>query len=177
MSAGAPGCYCGFWRRLGATLIDGLLWTLLAAIVLVGLHFAELAMQDGIANALERIGRGELAELPDSAGDWRSLVVDYGMPFVLTVILWVRFMATPGKILMNCFVVDARTGKAVRPARAVLRYLAYIVSLLPAGLGFLWIAWDPQKRGFHDIIARTRVIDQADDLSAQSLEELARNSR
>jgi len=33
-----------------------------------------------------------------------------------------------------------------------------LVSLLPLGLGFLWILFDPEKRAWHDRLSRTRVV-------------------
>jgi uncharacterized RDD family membrane protein YckC len=41
---------------------------------------------------------------------------------------------------------------------AVLRATAYIVSLLPAGLGFVPILFDPDGRSLHDRLANTRVV-------------------
>ena len=40
-----------------------------------------------------------------------------------------------------------------------VRRLAWaIVSLLPLGLGFLWILFDPERRAWHDRLSRTRVV-------------------
>jgi uncharacterized RDD family membrane protein YckC len=82
-------------------------------------------------------------------------------------------MATPGKLLMSCHVVDAKTGNRISVLQAILRYFGYIISLLSLCLGFLWIIWDKRKQGFHDKIAGTVVIQDADDLSQYSLSELA----
>ncbi|TPW10609.1 MAG: hypothetical protein FD130_2175, partial [Halothiobacillaceae bacterium] len=53
---------------------------------------------------------------------------------------------------------DATTFAPLRPGQAILRYFAYLVSILPLGLGFLWIIWDRRKQSFHDKIARSVVI-------------------
>ena len=57
-----------------------------------------------------------------------------------------------------------------------MRYLSYIVSLLPLCLGFLWVARDARKQGFHDKIAKTVVLYkagiEADDEADKSLEQL-----
>jgi len=40
-----------------------------------------------------------------------------------------------------------------------LRRLAWaLVSLLPLGLGFLWVLFDPERRAWHDRLSRTRVV-------------------
>jgi len=41
---------------------------------------------------------------------------------------------------------------------AVLRAAAYLASLLPAGLGFVAILFDAERRALHDRLAETRVI-------------------
>ena len=80
------------------------------------------------------------------------------LPLVLTVFFWRRYRGSPGKLLLGCRVVDARSGGTLSVGQAVLRWFAYIVSMLPLCLGFLWIAWDARKQGFHDKIAGTVVI-------------------
>jgi len=78
-------------------------------------------------------------------------------------------------------VVDADSAKPLSIAQAVLRYLGYYISALPLGLGFFWIAWDKRKQGFHDKIANTVVLYDAnlrsDDESQKSLEQLIRELR
>ena len=49
-------------------------------------------------------------------------------------------------------------GKPIGWDRALLRYVAAILSWAALGLGFLWILVDPQKRAWHDILSRTRII-------------------
>lgn len=98
---------------------------------------------------------------------------------LITIVMWTRFLGTPGKLILGCHVVDAKTRKAMTPGQAVLRYVSYIVSTIPLGLGFLWIAWDKKKQGFHDKIAGTVVIvassgnrEDKNDESQKSLEQL-----
>jgi uncharacterized RDD family membrane protein YckC len=42
--------------------------------------------------------------------------------------------------------------------RCLLRFLVGLVSLCPFGLGILWALVDSQKRGWHDLAARTLLI-------------------
>ena len=55
-------------------------------------------------------------------------------------------------------IVDAETGGKPSNGMLVARYFAYIVSMLPLMLGFIWIGIDRRKQGFHDKIAGTMVI-------------------
>jgi uncharacterized RDD family membrane protein YckC len=43
----------------------------------------------------------------------------------------------------------------IAAARAAMAY----VSGLAFGLGYLWAAWDPERRTWHDMVANTRVFD------------------
>jgi uncharacterized RDD family membrane protein YckC len=153
--------YAGFWRRLAATLIDTLL--LVAVSVPIMMLF----------------GRGMMAAMRPgtlpSAHDLNSLLLNYILPLLLSVFFWVKYLGTPGKLLLNCRVVDAASGAPLRPGQAILRYLAYIVSTLPLCLGFLWIAWDHRKQGFHDKIAKSVVV--IEDPTQASLEDLERELR
>jgi len=43
------------------------------------------------------------------------------------------------------------------------RYFGYYVSGLILALGFIWIAFDKRKQGWHDKLAGTLVIREGDD--------------
>ncbi|MGZ8218134.1 RDD family protein [Methylomagnum sp.] len=42
--------------------------------------------------------------------------------------------------------------------QATVRYLFALISGACLGLGFLWIALDPHKRGWHDLASGTRIV-------------------
>jgi uncharacterized RDD family membrane protein YckC len=74
---------------------------------------------------------------------------------------------TIGKMLTRIRVVSERSGEdlelgnrgpGVTLGDAVLRATAYLVSLLPAGLGFAVILFDSDGRALHDRLAETRVV-------------------
>jgi len=107
-----------------------------------------------------------------SSVGWQVFLLSDGLPFLLTLFFWMRYGATPGKVLADCEIVDATTGDPISFRQAVLRYLAYLISALPLGLGFLWILWDKRRQGWHDKIANTVVI-MHDELNVP-LSELAK---
>jgi uncharacterized RDD family membrane protein YckC len=49
-------------------------------------------------------------------------------------------------------------GTPVTSVEALVRYIGYWASAIPLGLGFLWVAWDSGKQGWHDKIAGTCVV-------------------
>lgn len=72
--------------------------------------------------------------------------------------LWVYKSSTPGKMIFGMKIVDATTFEKPKAWQWAARYFGYIISLLPLGLGFLWVALNRRKRAFHDYIAHTVVI-------------------
>ena len=80
----------------------------------------------------------------------------------LSVVYYVMFTyakgQTPGKMLLGLHVVDAN---GLRPSlkQVFLReVIGKAISALALLIGFLWIIWDPKKRGWHDYIGGTYVI-------------------
>lgn len=144
--------YVGFWPRVGAALID-------TVIVMVVLELLQRVL-------------GLDVELPDSAladpnalsaflNDpriWQQLALSLLLPAVAVILLWRLLKATPGKMVIGAEVVDAKTLGPLGPGQSTLRYLGYLVSTLPLGLGFVWVGIDARKQGFHDKIAGTLVI-------------------
>jgi uncharacterized RDD family membrane protein YckC len=77
------------------------------------------------------------------------------------VYFWTSSGQTPGKMVMGLKVVSAETGGLLDTGGAAIRYVGYIVSGIAIYLGFLWVIWDPKHEGWHDKIARTKVIKVA----------------
>ena len=125
----------GFWPRLAAQLLD-IAWMLPLGLVLVTLGQAARG--------------GELSPGSDLLLQLISALI--------TLLFWTTRQATPGKMLLRLRVVDAETGLTPPWTRLVVRYLGYILSSLPLGLGYLWMIWDPRRQCWHDRLARTLVV-------------------
>ncbi len=100
-----------------------------------------------------------------------DLFLSHILPFILLIFFWVRWCATPGKLLLDCRVVDSRTLQPLSLKQATIRALGYIISALPFYLGFVWIAFDKRKQGLHDKLAGSVVLQVVDDDSKVSLSE------
>jgi uncharacterized RDD family membrane protein YckC len=73
------------------------------------------------------------------------------------VVLWKLKGSTIGGIIFSLKVVR-HDGRPMDWATAVVRSLACFLSLFFLFLGFIWIAFDPEKQGWHDKIAGTVVV-------------------
>lgn len=65
---------------------------------------------------------------------------------------------TLGKMLVGIKVIDAHGNRPGLATAALREILGKIISAIVFYLGFLWIAWDRQKQGWHDQIASTYVV-------------------
>lgn len=131
----------GFWRRAAAFGLDGL-WLFCVAGTVSWLVFG-IALPYGVGGGWRVTGAALVHEL---------------LPALVLVAGWARYGTTPGKLLLDLRVVDARSGARPGAVQAVLRYVGYFVSALPLGLGFLWIVFDRHNEALHDKLARTRVV-------------------
>jgi len=139
-SSGSPDCV-GLWERFLAFAVD----TLILFIVLVPLVLAVY-------------GRDYLARSAGGYAGFWDFALQVVLPAAATVVFWRLFGATPGKMAIGAKVVDARSRGAPSTGRLVGRYFAYLISAAPLFLGFVWIAIDRRKQGWHDKIAGTLVI-------------------
>ncbi|MDR4469612.1 MAG: RDD family protein [Nitrospira sp.] len=134
--------YAGFWVRAGATLIDGILLGIITLPLLISIYgWDYLDLEKG----------GLIA----GGGDF---VLSWVFPAIVTVVFWITKQATPGKMAFATRVVDASSGRAPTPSQFVGRYFAYVISTLPLGLGFVWVAFDRRKQSWHDKLAGTVVV-------------------
>ena len=65
---------------------------------------------------------------------------------------------TVGKMAMNIRIARP-DGSKVDVGVAAARAGMAIVSGIAIGLGYLWAAWDPERRTWHDMVADTRAFD------------------
>jgi uncharacterized RDD family membrane protein YckC len=74
------------------------------------------------------------------------------------VTFWTTTGQTPGDRLLHIR-VKARNGERIKPRRALLRFVALWLAALPLFLGYLMILVDDRRRGLHDVLARTVVVE------------------
>jgi uncharacterized RDD family membrane protein YckC len=72
---------------------------------------------------------------------------------------WATSGQTPGMKMMNIKVVRDADGGPITSGQAILRLIGYWVSGFVLYIGFIWIFIDKRRRGWHDLIAGTVVIE------------------
>lgn len=132
--------YAGFWLRTGACLVDSLFFSLILLPVTIMFYGTDYFRGGSVF-------RGPA-----------DVIINWIVPAVLTVVLWRRLQATPGKMALRLRILDAESGLPASTGQYIGRYLGYVVSTIPVGLGFLWVAFDRRKQGWHDKLAGTVVV-------------------
>ncbi len=122
----------GFFPRLGAALIDGILLT--------ALSYA----------ALYAIGEGAYVVVSLLGGILYYVLLEGG-----------ETGQTLGKKMVGIRVVDARAAGQLGYGRAFIRYIGRYVSSVVLLLGYLWMLWDREKQTWHDKMASSYVVPAA----------------
>lgn len=146
--------YGGFWRRLLAFMIDKtIVYALSLNISLIALFAV------GLGNDIMSILQSPPEQISRGIGAFTFLCVFLSLLIDMTYFTWFHGVSgqTPGKMLLHLRVI-AVSGEHVTAGTAFLRWSGYLISGLFFSLGFLWIAFDRKKQGWHDKIAMTLVV-------------------
>ncbi len=135
----------GFGRRLVAYIIDSIVLSIVGGII-GGVFGALIAL-------LASAGSEDIANAASLLVNCLSLLI--GLAYF--VVFWATTGQTLGKMAMGIKVIGI-DGTPVTWGKAILRYIGYIISGLVLALGFIWIAFDSKRQGWHDKIAGTYVV-------------------
>ncbi len=141
----APVRYAGFWLRLVALLIDGII--LNAAFAVIGL-LCYLFIR-----------------LPHHLHFPQLLAIAGGDSVIIILISWMylalcessSWQATPGKIALGLKVTDL-LGRRISFGRATGRYFGKYLAALILCIGFIMAAFTAKKQGLHDRMACCLVV-------------------
>ena len=138
--------YEGIVTRGIAFAIDAAVINLVALVVTAGVALALSVLsvpEDSLDTVL--IGLGSALFLAWSLGYF--------------VAFWSTTGQTPGSRLMRIMVCNADDGRILRPSQAVFRFAGLVLAVIPLLAGFLPILFDDRRRGLHDMLAGTVVVD------------------
>ena len=143
----------GFWVRLSAFLVDGLV---LGLVVIV---FIELPLFAYLFNA-------GISMQPDDPTALMAVLPIIILASSLSTLLYVAYFValtagkhqgTYGKRSMGIYVRN-RSGDRIWIGGSLVRFVGYIISSIPFCLGFLMVAFQKNKLALHDFIAGTEVV-------------------
>lgn len=135
--------YVGFWARVGASILDSIALLVITSILLYAFYGSDYFTA--------------IASL-QSVSDLGTTLINNVLPILLIILFWIYKATTPGKMVVTAIIVDYKTGGKPSAMQCIIRYIGYYISLIPLGLGFIWIAFDAKKQGWHDKIAGTVVV-------------------
>ena len=141
--------YAGFWIRVVAALIDGVIMWVFQMVVYAAFGvamFGATSLDPASSGAFETTG-GIIAYLISLAG---------GLAYYVLMESSAK-QATVGKMALGLIVCDVN-GQRITPLRAVGRYFAKILSYIILLIGYIMVAFTEEKTGLHDIICSTRVV-------------------
>jgi uncharacterized RDD family membrane protein YckC len=149
--------YAGFWIRVVVRLVDGVI----VGIPLGVLFGVLVALAGGLATATGNGGQNsQNAALSGAFGG--IFILFYLVAIAVSIGYWVYFWGTTGSTLaMRLFrlrVVDAQTGGSIGIPRAIVRWLMTIVNTWACYIGWIWVAFDARKQGWHDKVANSVVL-------------------
>jgi uncharacterized RDD family membrane protein YckC len=170
----APGIeYAGFWIRTAAYLIDALPFLVVFVVFFVGPMMTATfeAMLDvplpppGVSiyspeyQAYQLLVAERMNEV--MGGLYPGLALLQVFPIVYFVGFWTWLGRTPGMMLFGLRVAREADGTKPGLGRSFLRYVGYWIAWITLFIGFIWVAFDNRKQGWHDKIAGTLVVRQS----------------
>lgn len=135
--------FAGFWVRFFALLLDGLiLFGIFIPISIIGMIPLLFTESESVM-----------------AGGYLILQLVLNLIGVMYYIFLTssKKQGTFGKRALGLIVIDEQ-GERISNGKSFLRYLASMLSGLILYIGYIMVAFHPQKRSLHDIIAGTYVV-------------------
>ncbi len=130
------------WRRLAALFYDLLvlvaIWMFAAALILLAFHGeVDVARQPALYHFVLQA----------------TLLLLSGLYFVVS---WSKGGQTIGMRAWKVRILD-NNGQPPRARQSLLRFVLALISLIGA-FGFIWCLFDADRRAWHDVMAKTRMV-------------------
>ena len=152
-----------FNRRMMAATVDMIILMLICGFIAPSIY--TLIDFDAIVDAAIKaktvvvFDRNEFV-IKEMLGGNKSIIAAYSLIQVLQglcialfcIIFWYKNKgATPGKMLLRCVIVDANTGLPPTLKQSITRFCGGILSIMPLGIGLIWIALTKKKQSLREM--------------------------
>lgn len=144
--------YAGFWRRFAALVLDSMILGMLSYVVLIPAF-----VMMGITGA-DSMGE------PDPMVMLAVMIPAYLLIFVLQAVYFAFMHSRPAQASLGKMAVGIKVtgpnGERISFWRGFGRYFAFILAAIPLYIGIIMAAFTDKKRGLHDMICDTLVVDK-----------------
>lgn len=148
--------YAGFWIRVLARLLDSLILGIPFSILFFVIATLAGAFA-GNVNPDNQNGQGTVAVVFGGA-----FLLLYLVALVVTFGYWIYFWGKTGETigmrLLRLRIIDANAGTPIGYGRATIRLLMSFINTWACYIGWIWVAFDPRKQGWHDKVANSVVV-------------------
>lgn len=146
--------YAGFWKRYAALFIDSFVVGIVYYIVLLVLMVAGFGAAGLSGAAPETMGAGLAA----------MMIGVYVLYPIMSGLYYIGFessslQATLGKMAVGIKVTDAQ-GQRLSRGNALGRWASHLLCYFTLYIGYIIAAFTERKRGLHDMVASTLVVDK-----------------
>lgn len=147
--------FAGFWPRLLAYLID----VIPIVLIVYGVFYFFLGFDETL---------NLYHENPNNFENRLHYLFDRSSIRDISFFIWIFYcvfmeassiQGSLGKKVVGVKVVD-KDGARLSFRKSLVRNLSKLLSYIPLCLGGLWIAFSKNKRGWHDMIAKTYVVER-----------------
>ncbi|MBP3039679.1 RDD family protein [Bacillaceae bacterium Marseille-Q3522] len=139
--------YAGFWIRVAAMLVE---LFMLVILYLIPSGLLTLTGDPLLNTAVRSVV---------------LMVLSTGYAFYAIMMPASKYQATLGKYIFGLKIVD-ESGIKLTPQQSAIRYFSQILSGITLFIGYIMIAFTKEKRGLHDLLAKTYVVKKAADTEA-----------
>jgi len=159
---GLLGQYAGFITRAAALMLDMLI---VMAIIFIIYWSVRLPMAFFLnLNPETCVSTSSLPHTGQLTNEWLCTAAQWIWAlsaFFAAPVYFILFYSSTGQTV-GMYVLGIRVvrldGKHMTLLGSIVRWLGLFISMLPVGLGFLWVLVDDRRQGWHDKLAHTCVI-------------------
>jgi uncharacterized RDD family membrane protein YckC len=152
--------YAGFWLRLVAVIIDGVL---ISAVQFIAIMPILGIFGIGLASDLQNLDSADQAEALSMASEIIAMAgISQFIFFTIQTLYFAlmessNYQATIGKMVLGLKVTDVNDGK-LDFIKALVRNLSKIISGMILLIGYIMAGFTEKKQALHDMIAGTLVV-------------------
>jgi uncharacterized RDD family membrane protein YckC len=151
--------YAGFWLRVAAAIIDGVIMS-----IALGVLFVPLFLLSGLGTTIGALNQHNGRPDPAIFVGLIGMILVFAGVSVLVQWLYHAYLesgerqGTWGKQMLGLYVTDL-TGNLITFGRASGRFFAKIVTgMIPLGIGYIMAGFTDRKQALHDMIASCLVL-------------------